>query len=759
MLLLAPPVALAAPEAPALRAPVPFRVLEDPTGTAPLQAIVSAPDFVAVEGPGANLGLSDSAWWLRFTLPATPDAEGRILTASWALIDEATLYVPRGDGSYTRIEGGRATPPTERSVVYRQPAFRLPRDIPSGEPVFLRVRGKGTMLVPLEIFSREGFEEKRRGENIVLGAFFGVLALMTVFGGTAYAFLREPMFLSYAVMVAGFALWQASTEGLLSTYVWPTATGWFVRALPLFGLLFGTGAVLFTRAYLQVAERLPALDRCMFPAGPIAVAGLVLWAIVRPGPLLVMGVVIVTILGATWALTGSILSFRQGYRPANYLMLSWSVGCVAAIAQALRAVGWVESNPFSDFGLQAAVVFTFVSMSLGMVDRMVGMREDLEQSVDDIRRLEREDAAKRTFLATASHDLRQPLHAVGLLLGALRARLTDAESIDLVEKIQSATTEMADMFNALLDISRLDAGLVEARPAEVPLGPLLDRLRDEFAVQARNQGIELHVEDSREIVRSDPVLLGRILRNLLTNALRYTDAGTIRVSARPIDDEVALAVSDTGRGIPEDARDEIFEPFRRLAPGAEASEALGLGLAIVHRLTRLLGHSISLESNPDRGTTFRLRVARASRAPVAWRASPGSEAASEAATEPGRGRREVLVLDDDPAVREGMRAQLESWGHRVSLAATSAEALASVAETRPDVVFVDYQLGDGTTGIDAIDQIRRTIGADVPSFVVSGDTSASVADAIRARGLLLLTKPVQPSRLRLALAHADRQTG
>ncbi len=750
VLLLAPPVAMAAA---AHRAPVPFQVLEDPTGTATLEAIVSAPDFVAVEGPGANLGLSDSAWWIRFRLPAPPDeTDGRILTTSWALIDEATLYVPRGDGSYAKIEGGRAAPPAERSVVYRQPAFRLPRDMPSGESIFLRVRGKGTMLVPLEVFSREGFEEKRRAENLVLGAFFGVLALMTIFGALAYAFLREPMFLSYAVMVAGFALWQASTEGLLSTYVWPGATWWFVRALTLFGLLFGTGAVLFTRTYLQVADRLPSLDRCMFPAGPIAVAGLVVWAIVRPGPLLVVGVVIVTILGATWALAGSILSFRRGYRPANYLMLSWSVGCVAAMAQALRAVGWVESNPFSDFGLQAAVVFTFVSMSLGMVDRMVGMRTDLEQSVDDIRRLEREDAAKRTFLATASHDLRQPLHAVGLLLGALRARLTDAESIDLVEKIQSATTEMADMFNALLDISRLDAGLVEASPADVPLGPLLDRLRDEFAVQAKNRGIELQVEDSGEIVRSDPILLGRILRNLLTNALRYTDAGTIRVSTRRIDDEVALAVSDTGRGIPEEARDEIFEPFRRLAPGTEASEALGLGLSIVHRLTHLLGHSIALESNAGGGTTFRLRLARASSERVA---SPRMAAASEAASS----RREVLVLDDDPVVREGMRAQLESWGHRVSLAATSAEALASVATTRPDVVFADYQLADGTNGIDAIDRIRAAMGADVPSFVVSGDTSAAVADAIRARGLLLLTKPVQPSRLRMALAHADRQTG
>ena len=117
------------------------------------------------------------------------------------------------------------------------------------------------------------------------------------------------------------------------------------------------------------------------------------------------------------------------------------------------------------------------------------------------------------------------------------------------------------------------------------------------------------------------------------------------------------------------------------------------------------------------------------------------------------------MLDDDPAVREGMRAQLESWGHRVSLAATSAEALESVATTRPDVVFADYHLADGTNGIDAIDRIRGAIGADVPSFLVSGDTSAAVADAIRARGLLLLTKPVQPSRLRMALAHADRQVG
>lgn len=735
------------------RRPVRFDVFEDRSGSLTIDD-VTAPGvaFRPSEGLAPNFGLSDSAWWLRFDLAPLVGSPSRdhVLAVGWALVDEATLYAPRGDGTWDVREGGRMRMPSERDLQYRHPVFGVNPASATAGPYYLRLEGRETLIAPLELFSAAGFEAKRRTENVLLGAFFGVLVMMATFGVVAYGLLREPMFLWYALMVGGFALWQASSEGLFATYVWPANRFLIDRAIHLFGLLFGGGAIYFTRTYLATPERLPRLDRVIVPWTLGAFFGVAGWALLSPGGLQVVGEVSITVIGATWAVAVSLISFRQGYRPANYYILAWFIGCIAAVAQGLRALGWVPSNAFTDFGLQVSVLFTFVTLSLGIVDRMLGMRLDLERSVEDIRRLEREDAAKRTFLATASHDLRQPLHAVGLLLGALRDGLSDERSVGLLEKVQSATTEMGDMFNALLDISRLDAGLVQPKPTAVPLGPLLDRLGDEFAVQARSKGLVLTHRSVDATVQSDPILLSRILRNLLTNALRYTDEGEIRLLAAASDAEVAITVSDTGRGIPEEARERVFEPFRRLRPETHAGEALGLGLAIVHRLASLLGHSIELRSEPGQGTAFVLRLPRLAEQAAA---APDPElVASSTAT-----FQRVLVVDDDPDVRAGMQAQLESWGYVVETVGSRAEALSVVETVAPDVVFADYQLAADDTGVEVIAEVRRRLGRDVPALVVSGDTSPELAEAVRVHGLLLLTKPVQPSRLRMALDYAKRR--
>lgn len=732
------------------RAHVPFALKElDPGAT--LGEVRGSQGWAIPEEKAANVGPSNDARWLRFAIETPLDdlTPYYVLTLSWPLVDEATLYAVGPAGESSSVEGARLSAVEDRDFLYRQPAFRI--DLPPGatQEYLLRVRSRTSTLLPLEIFTPEGFAAKRRNENLLIGAFFGVLVLITLSGALAFAFLREVAFLWYALMVGFFGLWQASTFGLPDTYVWPGNAFILHRALHLFGIGFGASMVVFTRMYLETPTRHPQMHRLMFPAGVYAISALGLWTLLAPGPALIFAVVAITVVAALWCIVVSFLSFRQGYRPAYYYMAAWLVGCVAAMSQALRAVGWLPSNIFNDFGLQISVLFTFATLWLGMIDRLVGMRTDLERSVEDIRRLEREDAAKRTFLATASHDLRQPLHAVGLLLGALREDLKTPRSIDLVEKVQSATTEMGDMFNALLDISRLDAGLVETRPTAVDLDETLSRLGDEFGVQARNKGLRFEWEPCEATVRSDPVLLGRILRNLLTNALRYTDEGEIRLSSAVTDHEVAIAVSDTGRGIPAEAREEVFEPFHRLGPETDAGEALGLGLAIVHRLAGLLGHRVTVESGDGAGTTFTLHLERTT--PIA----------RTSGLEPGRAPRRnderVLVVDDDAAVRTGMQAQLESWGYAVRTAGSLADAETAIESWKPDVVFADYRLGPDENGVDVIERIRERLGSTVPAFIVSGDTSAELADAVRAHGLRRLTKPVQPSRLRMALDYASRQ--
>jgi signal transduction histidine kinase/ActR/RegA family two-component response regulator len=371
-------------------------------------------------------------------------------------------------------------------------------------------------------------------------------------------------------------------------------------------------------------------------------------------------------------------------------------------------------------------------------------------------RAEKEDAhrsnvAKSRFLAAASHDLRQPLHALGLLAGALDDRVHDPGARELVAQIQRSTRALEDTFDALLDISRLDAGAVDVSVSDVRLDPLLTRLAHDFEAQAALKGVRLRNVGSRLVVRTDPVLLWRILQNLLSNAIRYTDHGCILVGCRRRGERVRIDVLDTGRGIPPDRRRVIFEEFRRCEDDPRrAHEGLGLGLAIVERLARLLGHDIEVESTVGRGSRFSVTLVRgrpADAAPWSREARPGADLAGTS----------VLIVDDDAAARDATRRQLEQWGCAVRAAASAAQACEPDAlAVPPHVIVASDRLADGATGLDAIAAIRAALGRPVPALVVTGAATADILARVRASGLPLLPKPVAPAKLRALLTQLVR---
>ncbi len=353
--------------------------------------------------------------------------------------------------------------------------------------------------------------------------------------------------------------------------------------------------------------------------------------------------------------------------------------------------------------------------------------------------------AKSRFLAAASHDLRQPLHALGLFVGALAPRVKEPAAAAILAKIQHSTDELEDLFNSVLEISKLDAGVVEPRLQDVPLAPLLAQLAEELEPQAASKGLRLHVSATRANVRTDPLLLGRILRNLVTNAIRYTERGKILVGARRRGGDVRIEVWDTGPGLSDAEQREVFREWKRLASGASRGE--GLGLSIVQRLCLLLGHGIELRSAPGRGSGFLVSVPRAS---VRARAAVRAEEPVQAARLAGR---LLLVVDDDPAIRDAMRQLLESWECQV-LVAGSGEAAGRVLDSAaraPDAILVDWGLARGETGVDVIDAIRARVGAAIPAALITGDTAPEPLVRARARGLPVLSKPVSPLRLRALL--------
>ena len=368
------------------------------------------------------------------------------------------------------------------------------------------------------------------------------------------------------------------------------------------------------------------------------------------------------------------------------------------------------------------------------------MREKKEEA-------EKANFDKTRFLAAASHDLRQPMHALGLFMGELHNRITTPEQRKIVEKVEESVEAMSGLLDSLLDISKLDAGVVIPQVQRVDIDAMARRLVQEFASVAQRKNITLCIRCAHTEVLSDPVLLERILLNLLSNAIRYTPQnGTVLLACRRRGGDVRIEVRDNGIGIPPEEQQNVFREFVQLANSArDRSKGLGLGLAIVDRLTRLLDHPLGLRSAPNRGSTFIVTVPRMLGVEELL-AEPAVPVAGLPKNDKLAGLR-VLVVDDDPLVLNGMGGILASWGCLVSLADCRQEVRDKYAESHFDLVICDYRLPDGN-GLDLAERIEELCEAPPPFILVSGDTAPEVLQAVNERGHHLLHKPVRPAKLR-----------
>ncbi len=380
------------------------------------------------------------------------------------------------------------------------------------------------------------------------------------------------------------------------------------------------------------------------------------------------------------------------------------------------------------------------------------------------RELERANQARSRLLRAASHDLRQPLHALGLFVAQFGARAPDAETRHIAAQAGAAVTALQELLDAILDISRLDAGAVSPKVADFGVATLLDRLATAFAPSAAEKGLRLRVVPSRLVVRSDPVLLGRILLNLAANALRYTQRGGILIGCRRRGGLVRIEVWDTGIGIAPEQRQAIFQEFYQAADPRVGGQGLGLGLAIAARLAALLGSHIEVASRLGNGSVFAVEVPRGE--PTAAPGRSGAIAATGRLPEhsledaaSGRGRPSygalVLVVDDDALVREAMQSLLAQWGCTVAAAATGEEAVTLLegGDRLPDALLCDYRLPGAETGIEVIRRLQAVAGRAIPAALVSADTAPESLQTMRASGYPMLPKPVAPAKLRALLEH------
>lgn len=383
-----------------------------------------------------------------------------------------------------------------------------------------------------------------------------------------------------------------------------------------------------------------------------------------------------------------------------------------------------------------------------MATQLQGSYATLERKVEErTHQLQVANLSKSRFLAVASHDLRQPLHALNLFVAQLRAETDPAERNRLAVRIEAAVGNMNELFTALLDISRLDAGALKPSISEFPVNSILKSIESTFAVAAREKGLRFRMVPCSAWVRSDAILLERILLNLISNAVSYTQSGGVVFGCRRAGDNLRIEVCDSGIGIPQDQQRNIFGEFYRIAnTERDRPDGLGLGLAIVERLSNLLDHPIGLASTPGKGSRFFVSVPIAPR-----RVIFGPPVAAAAGLDPLRGKL-IVVIDDDPQVLDGTAGLLRSWGCRVVTAESDQQAVTSLGGGRPDLIISDFRLKEGRNGIDAIARLRGDFQTSIPAFLISGDILPERLREAQAAGLQLLHKPVAPITLRAMMS-------
>lgn len=390
------------------------------------------------------------------------------------------------------------------------------------------------------------------------------------------------------------------------------------------------------------------------------------------------------------------------------------------------------------------------------VIRDVTERKKMEQEIIAAQKVaERANKANSAFLAAASHDLRQPVQALSLLNGALRRTVKDERALEMIEHQEHSLTAMTNLLNSLLDISRLDAGAIKPEFEEFPMQRLVDRLSAEFSRQAAHKGLTFESESCKAFVRSDPNLLSEIIQNFVSNAIRYTDKGTVKLSCVETDDYCSIEVQDTGVGIENDQLEAIFNEFHQVKTPGLNKEGFGLGLAIVRRLADLLGHEVSVQSTPGSGSSFALKVPTLA-GDVADLVSDDS--GDVLLNDDASGL--IVLIEDDIDVANAWGLLLEGEGYQVATASSVSEALALIKHLAemPALIISDFHLLDGSTGVEAVTAIRKFYVKNLPSFIVSGDTSKVVKDARLLGNCTVMSKPVNTTRL-LSAARIAVQTG
>lgn len=515
-------------------------------------------------------------------------------------------------------------------------------------------------------------------------------------------------------------------------------------------------------------------DRCQAQLTGLSVANAAVWgvfgylAITPEHPTQTLAVVMV-LSGLVASATGFISHLRTMYISYIFAMMGpAAIRCLSfgdqgfTIIAVLIVLYLVVS--LSASRATARTVLTSINTRFDNLDQYAELLE--EKALADEAKLSAElaNAAKSQFLSAASHDLRQPLHSLRLFSATLLSRMSSrqdvaddkyiAEDQRLVRRMDESVTALEGLFEGILDLSRLDAGTYEEQIEHSHLQPIFDQIELAFEPGAKVKSLVFKQDANELVVKTDPQMLGRMLSNLVANAIRYTDEGSVELSAQLIDELVVIKVNDTGIGIPAEEHARVFEEFVQLDnPERDRHQGVGLGLSIVKRLADILDIEIAIETGQDfTGTSFVLFV------PVGESTEVTVRTAKQLLPAKNISGLFILIIDDEQSARDALEGLVQGWGATAMLASSRTEALEALAEIDevPDIVISDYRLRDSETGTGAIKAVREQVGRDIAALLITGDIEAHRLQDINLSGLPVLHKPCNPEKLKESIIELTR---
>jgi signal transduction histidine kinase len=629
-----------------------LEILEDANGGLTIAEAAVADGWSASPSEVPNLGLTSAVVWARFVVSAPEDAgtDAWLLEVAWPVVDRVTLHTQDAGGTWTEQSAGDELPFSAWPVAYRNPVFPLRAEPGADTRAVLRFAGEDTMLLPMTLWSPPAFARKRLAESATYGFYYGVLAILVLYNLVLLFTLRDRNYLYYVLLITAWSFYHASLSGFATQYLFPDSPSIARWSIHLAAILAFTFSAVFARSFLVTRAYAPALDRLLL-GFTVAAAPFLAWPFFGTVRWFIPISSAVGLAGASLLLVAGFQSWRAGYRPARWYLLTWTVGIAALFVWALRGYGLLPSNWVTDRAFELVVLSTAITLSLGLADRVNVLRSDLETSVGEQGRLlaelqelnrdlearieERTAALERRgrelgeksqqleianrhkseFLANMSHELRTPLNAIIGFSQLLEAQMfgeLNAKQTGYVGDILDSGRHLLSLINDILDLSKIEAGRMELELACFSVPEAIENALTLIRERARRGGVELRCDVSRDVgeVIADERKLKQVLVNLLTNAVKFTQpGGRVEVRAVRRDGALEIAVADNGIGIAPADQAAIFEQFRRV--GGDSSqhiEGTGLGLSLARRLVELHGGRIWVTSDLGVGSTFAFQI-------------------------------------------------------------------------------------------------------------------------------------------------------